>query len=384
VLSDDAASGQPILQFGTSRFLQAHVDLFVSEAADAGQPLAGITVVQTTDNPNSTARTRALARAEGFPVIVRGLVGGHRFEVHRVCRSVRAALDARTQWPAVREQMRASARIVVSNTGDSGWLLQPIDEARSLRDDAPAPAAFPAKLLVLLYDRWHAQPDADLTLLPCELVSRNGDRLRDIVVQLALEWACTPAFIEWLREHVIWANSLVDRIVSEALDPVGAVAEPYALWAIERQPRLLLPCRHPAIVLTDDLARFERLKLFLLNLGHTLLADLWMKGIHAEDMTVLQAMQHAPMRYALESTWQDEVLPVFDALDEGAAARAYLADLRDRLLNPFLAHRLADIAQNHAQKKVRRIEPLIALAALHCPKLSQHRLQSIVAGTDPA
>ena len=375
----DAASGQPILQFGTSRFLQAHVDLFVSEAAESGRALGGITVVQTTDNPGSSARTRALSRAQGFDVIVRGLVGGRQFEAHRVCRSVRKALDARTQWPSVREQMRAWARVVVSNTGDSGWLVQPVDDGRSLHDDAPAPAAFPAKLLVLLHDRWHAQPDADLTLLPCELVSRNGERLRDIVVRLAAEWGCTPAFIDWLRDHVVWANSLVDRIVSEALEPVGAVAEPYALWAIERQPRLLLPCQHPAIVLTDDLARFERLKLFLLNLGHTLLADLWMKGTHAADMTVLQAMEHAPMRYALESTWQDEVLPVFDALDEGAAARAYLAELRDRLLNPFLAHRLADIAHNHVQKKARRIEPLIALAAQRRPKLDQPRLRAMIA-----
>jgi tagaturonate reductase len=374
----DAASGQPILQFGTSRFLQAHVDLFVSEAAEAGQALGGITVVQTTDNPNSSARTRALSRAQGFDVIVRGLVGGRRFEAHRVCRSVRAALDARTQWPSVREQMRTFTRVVVSNTGDSGWLVQPLDDRRLLHDGAAAPAAFPAKLLVLLHDRWHARPDADLTLLPCELVSRNGDQLRDIVVRLAAEWGCAPAFIDWLREHVVWANSLVDRIVSEALEPVGAVAEPYALWAIEHQPRLLLPCRHPAIVLTDDLARFERLKLFLLNLGHTLLADLWMNGTHSADMTVLQAMRHTPMRDALESAWQDEVLPVFDALEQGADARTYLAELRDRLLNPFLAHRLADIAQNHAQKKARRVEPLIALAAQRCPKLDQPRLRAMV------
>jgi tagaturonate reductase len=171
----------------------------------------------------------------------------------------------------------------------------------------------------------------------------------------------------------------VDRIVSEALEPVGAVAEPYALWAIERQPRLLLPCQHPAVVTTHDLARFERLKLFLLNLGHTLLADLWMKGSLAADLTVLQAMQHAPMRHALEATWQDEVLPVFDALDEGADARTYLDELRDRLLNPFLAHRLADIAHNHAQKVVRRVEPLIALAAQRCPELAQPRLRALVA-----
>ena len=32
----------PILQFGTSRFLQAHVDLFISEALDAGHALTGL------------------------------------------------------------------------------------------------------------------------------------------------------------------------------------------------------------------------------------------------------------------------------------------------------------------------------------------------------
>jgi tagaturonate reductase len=367
--------GHPILQFGTSRFLQAHVDLFVSEAATRGEALGGITVVQTTASASSTARTHALARAEGFEVIVRGLAGGRPVELRTPCRSVREALDARTQWPAVRERVRGPVRVIVSNTGDTGWQLMPGDGAHLLRDDAPAPAAFPAKLLVLLHDRWQAQPGSALTLLPCELVSRNGEQLHGIVAGLAQVWACPPPFIEWLRSHVVWANSLVDRIVSEALDPVGAVAEPYALWAIELQPRLQLPCRHPAVLLTSHLAHFERLKLFLLNLGHTVLADLWLKGRYGGDMTVLQAMQEAGLREPLEAAWQHEVLPVFDALDEGDAARAYLVELRDRLLNPFLAHRLADIAQNHAQKKARRIVPLVELAALHVPGLSQPRLR---------
>ena len=72
-----------------------------------------------------------------------------------------------------------------------------------------------------------------------------------------------------------WANSLVDRIVSEPLAPAGAVAEPYALWAIEDQPGLVTPCRHPAIVVTNDLRPYLRLKLFILNLGHTYLAEVW-------------------------------------------------------------------------------------------------------------
>lgn len=193
-------------------------------------------------------------------------------------------------------------------------------------------------------------------------MSRNGEQLREIVLRLAGAWSCPAASGDWLRSHVVWANSLVDRIVSEALGPVGAIAEPYALWAIERQPRLVLPCTHPAIVLTDELVRFERLKLFLLNLGHTLLADGWMHGGHPADMSVLQAMHHPALRRALEEAWLIEVLPVFDALGQGQEARTYLVGLRDRLLNPFLVHRVADIAQNHRLKVERRIAPLVKLA----------------------
>lgn len=379
MLTGAIISGHPILQFGTGRFLQAHVDLFVSEAAECGEALGGITVVQTTANPASTMRTQALAQAEGFPVIVRGLVDGRPMDKRKTCRSVREAFHADSDWRAVRERACGPVQVIVSNTGDSGWALVPDDGAALLADAAAAPASFPAKLLVLLHDRWQARPGAELTLLPCELVSRNGERLREIVVQLAREWHCAPAFVDWLQAQPVWANSLVDRIVSQALAPVGAVAEPYALWAIEARPRLQLPCRHPAVVLTDDLARFERLKLFLLNLGHSLLAELWIQGRLAADMTVLQAMQEPGLRDPLEEAWQHEVLPVFDALGQGEEARGYLVTLRDRLLNPFLAHRLADIAQNHEQKKARRLQPLVELARRHVPGLPQPRLQAALA-----
>lgn len=371
--------GPSTLQFGTSRFLQAHVDLFVAEAAAGGAAVGGICVVQSTGKPASVARMNALARPEGYEVIVRGLVGGRPLERRITCRSVHEALDARHQWPQVRRRMCSSVRVVVSNTGDTGWLLQPGDGPGHLDAAAPPPTAFAAKLLVLLHDRWRQAASAPLSVLPCELVERNGDRLHEIVATLARAWGCAPAFVSWLDAHVVWANSLVDRIVAEALEPAGAVAEPYALWAIERHARLELPCMHPAIVVTDDLQRHERLKLYFLNLGHTVLADRWLQGGYPADMTVLQAMRDAQMRPLLEGVWQREVRPVFDALGLGRAAGDYVASLRDRLLNPFLAHRLADIAVNHAQKKARRIEPLIALAGRVCPGLPQPLLRSALA-----
>ncbi|MEO7642954.1 MAG: mannitol dehydrogenase family protein, partial [Ramlibacter sp.] len=351
--------------FGTSQFLQAHVDLFVSQALDrgeAGQALGGITVVQTTANPASARRVAALAAGGGYMVRIRGLRDGQRVDCDVACHAVRQAWDSHACWGVLREAMATDVRVIVSNTADRGYELDDRDGPTLIDDKVRAPRSFPAKLLVLLHHRWRELPGADLSIFPCELVERNGDVLRDIVRGMAGQWNLDPGFIAWLGAQCVWANSLVDRIVSQALDPVGAVAEPYALWAIERQPGLLLPCAHEDILLTDDLQRHERLKLFLLNAGHTFLAERWLAGGQEPDETVLDAMTACASRSELESLWTVEILPVFDALGQRAQAEAYLAQLRERLLNPFLEHRLHSIAQNHAQKKQRRLAPIVALA----------------------
>ncbi len=373
---------QPILQFGTSRFLQAHVDLFVSEAlasAEPGRVLGGIRVVQTTDSAASARRVAALVGGDGYPVRIRGLRHGERIDTTMTCRAVREALHADADWPRLLDAMAGEVQVIVSNTADRGYQLDARDDAELIGHPQRVPRSYPAKLLVLLHHRWRHLPSAALSIFPCELIERNGDTLRDLVAKLAHEWELPGTFIAWMREHCIWANSLVDRIVSEALEPVGAVAEPYALWAIEKQERLVLPCLHPAIVLTDDLERHARLKLFLLNAGHTCLAERWLRDGRAADETVLQAMNTPDLRADLEALWSDEVLPVFEALGQRDEALAYLVDLRERLFNPFLAHRLADIAQNHAQKKQRRFGPMVALADQLRLGLAQPRLRAMLA-----
>ena len=365
----------PILQFGTSRFLLAHVALFVSQALDAGEALGGVLVVQTTRSEASARRVEALQGGNAYPVRVRGLRGGAVVDETLSCHAVRDAVQADASWSRLRDAVAGDVRVIVSNTGDGGYAFDDGDQADCLLWPERAPRSFPAKLLVLLHGRWRALNSTRLSIYPCELVARNGDTLRDLVAGLAMQWNLGNEFLMWLREHCVWANSLVDRIVSEPLHPIGAVAEPYALWAIEQRPGLVLPCRHPAIVLTDDLQRHERLKLFLLNVGHTFLAERWLvDGGDAGD-TVLQAMRDPVLRTELEALWAQEVLPVFDALGQSEEAVRYLVDLRERLLNPFLAHRLTDIAQNHAKKKARRLAPVVELAAQLGLALPQHRLR---------
>lgn len=369
---DDA----PILQFGTGRFLQAHVDLFVSQALPLGQALGGIAVVQSTDSAQSSTRLAALSAAQGYPVRVRGLRDGAAIDEVVQVTSVRAGWHAGREWARLREAMATPVQVIVSNTADQGYALDPADGPAALAMTTTPPRSFPARLAVLLWHRWQHRPDAPMTLCPCELVGRNGDTLREIVMGVASSWGAPADFIAYLREHCVWVNSLVDRIVSAPLHPAGAIAEPYALWAIERHPRMVLPCSHPAVVLTDDLAGFERLKLWLLNLAHSFLAECWLADGRSPDETVLEAMHDPALRARLEDVWRDEVLPVFDDLGQGDDARAYLDGLRDRLLNPFLAHRLSDIAQNHAQKKQRRFAPVIEAAARAGLPLRQPQLRA--------
>ena len=373
----------PILQFGTSRFLQAHADLFVSEAAKTGEALGHITIVQTTGSAQGAARVAAFRRPGGYPVRIRGWQDGVQVDEERRAHAVTQAWQAGSDWRQVRDAAVA-ARVIISNTGDTGYQLDDADHAGML-DGAAVPASFPAKLLVLLHGRFLAGA-APLSIFPCELVADNGTVLRQVIVALARQWRCDAAFIGYLQTGCLWINSLVDRIVSEPIEPIGAVAEPYALWAIEAQEGMLLPCRHRQVVLTNSLREYEQRKLFLLNLGHTYLAQLWMERGSPAGMTVREAMDDGAMRAALEALWQEEVLPVFAAMGDqhGDASLAYVVQVRERFCNPFLAHRLADIAQHHAGKIARRMAPVAALARQFCPALAQPRLRAMLApGAQP-
>ena len=352
--------GNPILQFGTSRFLQAHVDLFTSEALAAGRALGEITVVQTTSSAESRARIDALRAARRYPVRIRGRRHGATIDRVVDCTAITEALHATEDWARLRERVACEVRTIVSNTGDGGYALFD-DDGADLLDGARSPRGFAAKLAVLLHERFRAG-GAPVTLLPCELVARNGDTLRDLVIAVARRWEADAAFVDYLTGGCVWVNSLVDRIVSEPIHPVGAIAEPYALWAVGRTAGMTLPCEHPDIVVTDDLERYERRKLLLLNLGHTVLAEQWLARGGMPDVTVGAAMDDPAYRAPLEAVWNDEVMPVFDALGEHDAALAYLDEVRDRFSNPFLAHRLADIAGNHDMKKARRLRPVVDLA----------------------
>ena len=364
-----------IIQFGTSRFLQAHADLFVHEARLAGQDIGPITVVKTSPGSARAGRVHHIARPEGYPVIIRGLRDGQKVEDERRVTSVTAALMAVEDWPALQDRFATKAEIVFSNVGDSGYEIAPSD--RALTFPSPGiPTSFPGKLLALLAARY-AAGGKPLLILPCELIAHNGQVLRDLLTGLAQDWQAPQDFTGWLATHVTLCDTLVDRIVSAEIAPIGAIAEPYALWAIECRPGVTLPFTHPNVFPTDDLEPYLRLKLHSLNLGHSYLAETWLKTGRAADETVREILSDPPMRADLLSLYLDEVIPGFAARGMQAAARAYVAQTVERFDNPFLQHRLAEIAQNHAIKIARRFTEFADWVHDRDPDLSLPRLQAI-------
>jgi len=346
-----------ILQFGTSRFLQAHVDLFVHEAREAGQDAGPIAVVKTTSDAGREGRVAALARAEGFPVCIRGHSQGERVDRTIQVRSIDRALSVHRDWPAIADLFATEANIVVSNVGDDGYAVSEEDKHRRATSTA-IPVSFPGKLLALLLRRF-AAGGRPLLVLPCELVNGNGHVLRQILLDLTATSDVPVDFREWLENAVLFCDTLVDRIVSASIEPVGAIAEPYALWAIQHQPGFVAPLQHPSVIVTDDLEPFARLKLHILNLGHTILAEMWLRDRRPPDETVGMILGDPAVRIQLMQIYRCEVIPGFGARDMFDAASRYVASTIERFENPFLQHPLRDIAQNHAIKVARRIGAFI-------------------------
>lgn len=372
-----------IFQFGTSRFLQAHVALFAHEAAEAGQTIPPITIVQVTGAAERAGRLAAFNDPKGYPVLLRGLQDNAIVDRRIQVRSVRRGLAVQTQWGELRDSFVREAEWVVSNVGDSGYDLSDAALVPDAFGAEHPPTGYPALLTVLLFERWRHNP-TPLKILPCELISRNGEMLKGIVMRLAPILSADAAFAAWLKDDVLWANSLVDRIVSEPIEPAGAVAEPYALWAVQRQRGLYMPFDHPAVIMTDDLDRHERLKLHILNLGHTVIADRWL-GEHAPaDMTVRMFLEDNDRVEWLRTIFRDEVVPAFALAGWEGAAQDYIATTIDRFRNPFLDHRIADIAKNHSQKLERRVAECLRWARQSDPHFEAPELAAIAAGHNPS
>ncbi|MEM9778445.1 MAG: mannitol dehydrogenase family protein [Pseudomonadota bacterium] len=208
---------------------------------------------------------------------------------------------------------------------------------------------------------------APFTVLSCDNLQNNGDILRDTVVSLAR--LSDPDLADWIDSQCSFPNSMVDCIVpatgegERALvaslgiaDQVPVTHEAFRHWVIEDdfcagRP----PWEEVGAILTDDVHRFEAMKLRILNGGHQILAN---AAELLSVATISEAAQHPLISAMFEKVERDEILPFVKEVP-GFTPTAYFSLIRKRFENPKIVDTTRRVAFDGSSRHAGFVVPSI-------------------------
>ncbi|MBZ4674093.1 MAG: Tagaturonate reductase, partial [Spirochaeta sp.] len=281
------ARKEKILQFGEGNFLRAFVDWMIDILNEKTDFDGNVVIVQ----PLERGLSDMINDQKGlYTTVLRGVQGGKNVEEFRIINSVSRCLNPykKDDYEAYMKLAESEdLRFIVSNTTEAGIAYS---EGNSLQDTPQA--AFPAKVCAFLYKRYKAfdgAQDKGIIVIPVELIDKNGDNLKRIVLQYAKEWNLEAGFTTWLDEACDFCNSLVDRIVpgypraeaAQLCEKIGYqdnlldAAEIFHLWVIECHKEFHedeLPFNKAGlnVIWTDDMSFYRTRKVRILNGAHTM------------------------------------------------------------------------------------------------------------------
>ncbi|WP_218840241.1 tagaturonate reductase [Spirosoma fluviale] len=364
---------EKILQFGTGVLLRGLPDYLIQKANSEGRFEGSIVVVKSTDS-----QTNEFSDQDNlYTVAVRGVQQGQEVAENTIVSAISRVLAAQTQWHDVLVLARnPKLQIIISNTTEIG--LNYVEESIFQHP----PQSFPAKLTAFLYERFRSVGGSKakgLVVIPTELVTDNGLKLREAVEKLAQFNELGKLFTKWLKFHVRFCNSLVDRIVTRPTeedklalenevgyeDDLLTFTEPYHLWAIEGDDRVRQTLSFagpltPQIIIDEDINFYKERKLRVLNGTHTLTMPLgYLLGLE----TVADEMRHPAMSKFVEQLMLSEIVPTVPDYDipgmDKAAVAQFAHDVLDRFRNPHLDHLLLNISlQQTAKMQARNVATL--------------------------
>nr|WP_299383393.1 tagaturonate reductase [Allomuricauda sp.] len=357
-----------ILQFGEGNFLRAFANWMVHVMNQNANFDAGVTVVQ----PIEKGLVNLLNQQDGlYTLYLNGIKNGEPQSQHQIIDCIQKGIDPYLDYQAYLDQAKnPELRFVFSNTTEAGIYHNPDDKF----NDTP-PSSFPAKLTVLLFKRYEhfgGAADKGIICIPCELIDRNGDNLKRIILQLAQDWELGHAFLDWIEEHNVFCNTLVDRIVPGYpkdkiasinqelgyLDNLVVEGEMFHLWVIEgpSQVKNEFPSETAGlnVVFTDDLKPYRTRKVRILNGAHTSLVPVgYLCGIDK----VRESVEDELVGQFLSQAIFDEICPTLEL--PLAELHAFANDVLDRFRNPYLEHALISISLNSVSKYKTRVLPSV-------------------------
>lgn len=357
---------EKVLQFGEGNFLRGFVDWMINTLNSKGLFEGNVVVVQPI---KSGLVDKINDQGGAYTLILRGVQNGRIVDSREVITAISRGIDLYAHYDEYMKTAESDElRFIISNTTEAGISYNPED---SLQQEPPV--SYPGKLTALLYRRFKAfggNPEKGLIIIPCELIDRNGDNLKRIVLQLAEEWSLGEAFIKWVREANHFLNTLVDRIVTgypreevptleEELgyrDGLLDTGEIFHLWVIEGDSRLAgeIPFTKAGlnVVWTDNMKPYRDRKVRILNGAHTMtVLAAYLYGLD----TVKECMDDKLISTYMKKGIFDEIIPTLDLKEEELVKFAH--DVLERFSNPFIKHYLLSISLNSVSKFKARVLP---------------------------
>lgn len=197
------------------------------------------------------------------------------------------------------------------------------------------------------------------TVQSCDNIQHNGDVTRKMVVGFARMQDVELA--EWMDREVCFPNAMVDRITpvtSDAdiaylksefnlVDQWPVVCEPFCQWVIEDHFAAGRPnWQEVGAQYVPDVTPYEKMKLRLLNAGHSVLGILGsVYGYQTIDECVRDECFATYLRYFFD----EEATPTLEPVD-GIDLAEYKATLLDRFSNPSIRDSLARICLESGSK----------------------------------
>ena len=359
-----------VLQFGEGNFLRAFVDYFIDIMNEKTGFHGKVLLVQ----PIPQGRSAEINAQEGlYTLYLRGSKQGQRVDEHRIISSIAGCINPYQEYDAFLACAKnPDLRFLVSNTTEAGIAF---DESCRL-EDRPA-ASFPGKLTQFLYERWR-NGGRGFWILSCELIDRNGQELKACVQRYIELWHLEPAFADWVEQDNHFCSTLVDRIVTGYpeqdavqmnrengyLDRNLVTAECFGLWVIEAPDVLYreFPVREAQlpILVVPDQTPYKQRKVRILNGAHTGMV----LGAYLTGQNIVRDCMHDPViRKFMEQLIFDEIIPSIKTLPQ-EELRQFAKAVLDRFENPYIDHKLLDIALNSVSKWRARILPSL-LSYLH-------------------
>jgi len=363
---------EKVLQFGTGVLLRGLPDYFIDKANKQGLFNGRIVVVKSTDQGG----TDAYAAQDGlYTLLEKGIENGLPVERTTINASISRVVSAKTEWQAVLDcAANPAIQIIISNTTEVGITLVASDVNSLL------PESFPGKLLHFLMERYrvfNGSMESGLVVIPTELISDNGIKLKEIVIELAKLKGLDEAFINWVNTANDFCSSLVDCIVPGKLpaseqvqfeqkvgyqDSLAIMSEPYRLWAIETANEktaaiLSFAAADGRVILAPSINKYKEIKLRLLNATHSLCCGV---AILSDFLTVRDALNDKTFKDFLSSMLLDEIVPlVADGDISMEEARSFALQVVDRFSNQSIEHLWVNIGVQYTAKMQMRVVPLV-------------------------